>query len=305
MKTSKPSVLSLFIRDSQPLVLLAGFLLYALGSGIFVYLGYTLDWSRYWLGQGCVTLLQLSSYYLKAYYDAPSDAAARRNATRPRDPLDAPESLPRPVLLQAALTTLTIGAIVTVLLVAQGAMNLPTLFILGTAFLLSFFYAVPPLRLVDSGYGELSEAFLVMNLVPALAFLFQAGSIHRLLAMLTFPLTALYLAMKLAISFSHYASDLKQDRKTLLVRMGWQRGMNFHNLLILGAYLLYGVATLLDLPWSLTWPPLLTLPFGLFQIWQMRQIANGASPRWRLLTFTAVSVVGLSAYFLTLALWTG
>lgn len=297
-------MLSLFIRNSRPLALLAGVLLYALGSGVVVYLGYPLDWTRYWLGQACVTLLQLSSYYLKTYYALP-DPSARRNARRRQDPLDAEENLPRPILLQAAFTTLTIGAVITVLLVARGAMNPPTLFILGVAFLLSFFYAVPPVRLVDSGYGELSEAILVMNLTPALAFLFQTGSLHRLLVMLTFPLTALYLAMSLAIAFSHYASDLKYERRTLLVRMGWQRGMNLHNLLILGAYFLFGFATLLDLPWSLTWPALLTLPFGIYQIWQMRQIANGASPRWRLLTFTAMIVVGLSAYFLTLALWTG
>jgi hypothetical protein len=62
---------------------------------------------------------------------------------------------------------------------------------------------------------------------------------------------------------------------------------------------------LFGLPWSLTWPGLLGLPFGVFQIVQMNGIAAGAKPRWRLLMITAGTTFALTAYFITWALWTG
>ncbi|MDZ4159986.1 MAG: hypothetical protein U1B80_09365, partial [Anaerolineaceae bacterium] len=89
-----------------------------------------------------------------------------------------------------------------------------------------------------------------------------------------------------------------------MVRLGWQRGMVTHNLLILTAYLLVGAAALAGLPWALTLPLLFTMPLGLFQVWSMVQIANGAAPRWRLLTFGAVAIVGMAVYLVTLSLWT-
>jgi 1,4-dihydroxy-2-naphthoate octaprenyltransferase len=77
-----------------------------------------------------------------------------------------------------------------------------------------------------------------------------------------------------------------------------------HNLLILFAYLLLGLAASLGLPWLLTWPVLMTLPLGLFIIWLMMRIAGGAPARWGLLNFSSVALVALAAYLVTLALWT-
>ncbi len=312
MNRSKPTPAALLIRYARPWALLAGILLYALGAGIVHYLGFAVDWSIYFLGQAVVTLLQVSSYYLKTYYDLLEQPERPR---RPRPPArrpnesetpeeEEPVDLPRSSVLQAAITALSIGAVITVLLIAQGAITLPALVILGVAFLLAFFYAVPPVRLVYTGYGELSQAILIANLFPALAYLFQTGELHRLLGMLTFPLTALYLAMALARQLPTYATDLRLNRQNLMVRLGWQRGMYYHNLLIFMAYLLLGLAALLGLPWGLTWPVLLALPVGMFQVWQMIRISSGAPPSWRLLTISAVALVGITAYLINLALWT-
>ncbi len=312
MNRSRPTPAALLVRYARPWSLLAGILMYAIGAGIVHYLGFALDWSIYFLGQAVVTLLQVSSYYLKTYYDLLEQPEQPR---RPRPPLRRPEKednpeeqppvdLPRSAVLQAAITSLTIGAVVTVLLIAQRAVNLPALVILGVAFLLAFFYAVPPVRLVYTGYGELAQAILITNLFPALAYLFQTGELHRLIGMLTFPLTALYLAMVLARLLPTYASDLRQRHPNLMVRLGWQRGMFLHNLLIFIAFLLLGLAALLGLPWALTWPVLLVLPIGLFQVWQMSRISSGAPPSWRLLTIMAVSLLGIAAYLINLALWT-
>jgi len=69
-------------------------------------------------------------------------------------------------------------------------------------------------------------------------------------------------------------------------------------------FMLFGLAAVLGLPWLLTWPGLLGLPLGLFQIWQMNSIASGAKPHWRLLSLNAVATVVLTAYLVTFTLWT-
>jgi 1,4-dihydroxy-2-naphthoate octaprenyltransferase len=191
-----------------------------------------------------------------------------------------------------------------VLLLSNKAINLQGLLILGIAFLLAFFYAVPPLRLVYSGYGELSHAIFIANLVPAFAFLLQTGEVHRFLPMLTFPLAFLYLAMSLALSLKDYPENLKNNRKTLLVRLGWPNGMRLHNILILATYVLLTLAFVSGLTWGLTWPGLLTLPLAGFQVWQFIQINAGAKPHWGLLSLTAIGTLLMTAYLITFTLWT-
>jgi len=302
VKKSRQTLFITLVQYAQPWSLLAGILLYVLGVGIVRYLGLSIIESVYGLGLAIILLLQISSYYLKAYYDLLDQPLRRRNPDLGDE--DQPVEVPRHIVLQIAVTTLSVGAVLTVLLLAQAALNLPALVILGVAFILSFFYAVPPLRLVYNGYGELVQAILITNLIPALAFLLQVGGFHRLLVMLTFPLTLIYLAMALALALKTYTAQMRQNRRTLLMRLGWQRAMFLHNVLIFTAYLLLVLAAVFGLPWFLTWPGLLTLPLGIFQVWRMTRIASGYPPRWRLLTLTAVSLFGLTAYLITLALWT-
>jgi 1,4-dihydroxy-2-naphthoate polyprenyltransferase len=303
---SSSSPLVVFIRLTRPVFLLGGFLLYALGVGLARYLGTTLDWTAYLLGQGCVTLLQLSAQYLNEYFDWAADADnPNRTLFSGGSGAGGDPALPQRTALLAAATCLTVGAVLTVLLYRDHRLNPELGIILGLAFLASIFYSVPPVRLASTGYGELVASILVANLVPAFAFVLQTGSLHRLLAMTTFPLTALHLAMLIAFSLPDYANDLRHGKQTVLIRLGWERGMLMHNVLIILAYVLLGVAILEGLPLRIAWPGFLTLPIGLFKIYRMRQIAAGAPTRWNLLTFTAVSIFALTAYFLTFSIWTG
>ena len=105
--------------------------------------------------------------------------------------------------------------------------------------------------------------------------------------------------------FVGIADDVKYERQTLMVRLGWQRGMTLHNIAILLTYVILGLAAVLGLPWPLTWPGLLTFPVGVFQIWQILQIGNGVRPNWRLTRITAISTLALAGYMLAYALWTG
>ena len=295
----------LFFILSRPLFLVGGVLVYALGAGIARYLGAPIDWGLYILGQIYVTTMQLSANYLNEYYDSPAD---RDNPNRTLfsggSGAVGEGKLSRETVMWASLTTLTILASLTVVLVNVATVSPLLITIVVLAFLASFFYSVPPVKLAYSGYGELTTSILVANLVPIFAFVLQYQELHRLLAMSTFPLTSLHLAMMIAFEFPDYLNDIKHNKLTLLVRVGWQRGMILHNILILSAFLLLGLAATFGLPLAIVLPALIPLPLGLLQIWQMRRIDAGGKPNWTTMGFTAVILFASVAYLLAFTFWT-
>ena len=300
-----PRKIRLFIQLSRPFFLLGGALVYALGVGIARYLGAPIDWGLYILGQAYITTMQLSAQLLNEYFDSPAD---RDNPNR--TPFSGGSGavgdgkLSQEFVMWAALTSLTILASLTVVLFNVTTISPLLVTIVGLAFIGSFFYSAPPIRLSNSGYGELTTSILVANLVPIFAFVLQSGELHRLLVMSTFPLTALHLAMMIVFEFPDYLNDIKYDKYNLLVRVGWERGMVLHNILILTAFFLLGLAAMFGLPLAIVLPAFIPLPLGLLQIWQMRRIAGGGKPNWTTMAFTAVVLFGSVTYLLAFTFWT-
>jgi 1,4-dihydroxy-2-naphthoate octaprenyltransferase len=297
--------LRLYIRLARPHFLLGGFLLYALGAGIARYLGAPIDWGIYLVGQAWGTLIQLSTHFLNEYFDIEYDLKnPNRTFLTGGSGALGPGKLPRATALWSAIGCLAASASLTVLLLDRGEITPLTAMIMLLIFLGAIFYSVPPVKLESTGYGELTTALLVANLVPAFAFVLQTGHLHRLLAMSTFPLTFLCLAMLLAFELPDYGTDLKYGKRTLLVRAGWQLGMNIHNLMILFGYLILAIAVLLGLPVAIALPAILSLPIGLLQIWSMNRIAAGGKPNWNTLAWGGLLMFGSAAYLLALAFWT-
>ena len=281
-------------------------LMYSLGTGIADFLGLPIDLPAYWLGLSSSVLLMLSSQLLDLFFRTyePETVKPIQETIKQKKPELSLIDFRR-LMLQAAITTLTIVAVLTVLLIAQERVNPAALSILGISFILTFFYAVPPITLSRKGLGEVIETILIANLIPAFGLLLQTSEIHRLLFMLTVPLTALMLTMWLALALPDYGKDITHGRMNMMTSMGWERGMWFHNFLIILAYALLILAFILGLPWRLVWPGLLTLPIGVYQIIQIRQIASGIKPNWNVLNLTAIALLGLTAYLITLSLWIG
>lgn len=295
----------LFIQLSRPLFLLGGVLVYALGVGIARYLGAQIDWGLYILGQAYVTTMQLAAQLLNEYFDSPADQEnSNRTPFSGGSGAVGEGKLSRDFVMWAALTTLTILASLSVVMLNVTNISPLLVTIIGIAFIGSFFYSAPPVRLSNSGYGELTTSILVANIVPIFAFVLQTGELHRLLIMSTFPLTALHLAMMIVFEFPDYINDIKFDKFTLLVRVGWERGMILHNILILTAFFLLGLAAMFGLPLAIVMPAFIALPIGLLQIWQMRRIAGGGKPNWTTMGFTAVVLLGSVAYLLAFTFWT-
>ena len=274
---------------------------YILGIGVAHHLGSNLDLLNILLGWLVCILLVLMRNFLSAYYDHPDSLVTTLHKDDPLYPHL--RNFKFKQLLQMALLVLTSGAMVTVFLVFRKAVTASGFLLLGIAFLICFFSATPPLRLEKKGYGEILEAILVVNLVPALALSLQEGELHILLVMLTLPLALIYLAMKIALSFEGYGYELTHGNRSISTRLGWQKAMGLHNLLVLSAFILVGAFSLVGLPWSFAWPMLLGLPVGVLQIYQIQQIAEGVKPRWRLLKWTAMGLFLLVTYLVIISLW--
>jgi 1,4-dihydroxy-2-naphthoate octaprenyltransferase len=296
--------IGLFIRLTRPLFIIGVVILYALGVGIAHYLGISINWVVYVFGQLWVILLQLSTQYLNEYFNATADSENQN-----RTPITGgsgalgTEKLPRRTALMAAYTCLAFLASLTVVMISRVTLTPTALLIMGFALLGSLTYSTPPLNLEGSGYGELMVSIIVAFTLPAYAFILQTGELHRLVAMSAFPLTVMHLAMLLAFELPDYANDIKFRKRTIMVRIGWRNGMILHNILILSAYLLLGLAAINGMPRFVWLPVLLTLPLGLFQIWQMRHIADGAKPNWKTLTVVSMSLFGAMTYLMTFAYW--
>jgi 1,4-dihydroxy-2-naphthoate polyprenyltransferase len=295
----------LFIQLSRPMFLLGGVLLYALGVGLAHYLGARINWNVYFLGQAWVTMLQLSTQYFNEYFNSPADSSnPNRTPFTGGSGALGPGKLPRSTALYAGLLCLGVVASLTAILLGAGAVTPLAMAIMVTAFLGSFFYSVPPVRLESSGYGELTTSILVAFLLPAFAYTLQTGEMHRFLPMVSLPLVLLHISMLIAFNLPDYGNDMKFEKRTLLVRIGWERAMFLHNVLILLGFLLVGVAMLNGLPFFIAMPAMFALPLGVLQIWQMRRIAAGIKPNWTALTLNGLAVFVVTAYLVTYAFWT-
>ena len=291
------SQVRLFIRLSRPSFLGLGLLLYGLGIGIGRYLGVRLDPTVYLLGQGLVTLIQLIGGYLYEFYNAESKTLYRRTAQNPDlSGVLQDEQLPRQVAQVAAAIALALGAALVYNLLATSSISVIAWIILVILLLSAFIYSLPPIQLATSGYGELLLSAAMGALLPAFAFSLQAGNLHRLIIMTATPLVALHFAMLMVFELRSYAVDLSVERRTLMVRLGWQTGMRLHDLAIVFAMGSVLAAYLAGMPSRIALNSLIALPLAVAQIWQMSRIRNGAPIRWKPLLYNAVALVALLAY---------
>lgn len=177
-----------------------------------------------------------------------------------------------------------------------------TILLLVGLLLLSVIFIGQP-RFVYSGYGELIQGVIVCSLLPAFAFTLQSGVIPVLFLAVTFPLIFIYLAVSLALELESYASDIKHEHRSLLLRLSWQRGVGFHHVLLLVGFILLACAPFFDVAWRLVWPALLALVVAILEIWLVNRIALGFPPRWPLLRLTAWLVFILPVYLLAITFW--
>jgi 1,4-dihydroxy-2-naphthoate octaprenyltransferase len=291
MATDKPNLVS-FLRLSNLGLLAAGLLFYAIGAAVADYLGLQVRLTLLILGLLVVSTALLLAQYLHAYFTFLADYG------NPPADRSAPNRLPRTLALHAAIICGGILAILLTGMAVQRAAPLASWLMLGIGILLAFAYSVPPLHLATSGYGELVVAIGLAGLAPAYGFALQTGEAHRLVWLATAPLIALTFAMLITLRLRDYAGDVQHERRTLIVRLGWETGMRLHDgaILIAAGLMAAGVAG--GLPSRVGIGGAIMLPLAAAQIWQMRRIRSGYPPRWRVLVSVATALLMLTAYFI-------
>lgn len=284
------------LKLSRPLNLLLAAFTYLLGASIPAYLGIPFQLMPFALGLVSVLFAQSGMALLGEVFRPHNEPLVDGETPQQK------ETLRNNMLYVSVGLIATCGLIIFIVFINHN-LTLSTFYFLLFSILLVLAYALPPVRLADRGFGELILSAHIAYVIPNIGFLLQTGENHRLLFVLATPLVALGLAYFLILNFVNFQSDQKYQRGTLLRRLTWEHAVPLHHSLIAFAYVMYALAPMLGFSFNLIWPAFLTLPFAIFQIIQLRAIANGSPPNWKLLTSTALAVFGLTTYFLTLTFW--
>ncbi len=283
------------LRLSRPLHLLLAALTYFLGASIANYLGKPFRADSFWLGLIAVILAQASMNLLAEVF-RPSNEAIVDGETRKQ------RLTFRNNALYISIAALTANAVIAFILYTNNHLSIAAFFFLLLSLIVILAYAIPPFRFINRGFGEFLLAVHMAYIIPSIAYILQSDETHRFL-LITIPLTFLAFAYFIVMDFPSFASDVKYNRSTLLTRLSYERVVPLHHLIVLLAYLFFLAVPVFGLSLSLFWSAFLTLPFALFQIFQLRSLSLGAPVNWALLTVTALSVFGLTAYFLSLTFW--
>ena len=280
----------------QPVNLLLAGLTYSLGIAIATYLGISLDRTLLFSGGLLVICAMAATGSLNSYFSP--DYLYPKNIENPQE-----RNAALRFLFYSSIALLGICSIIVFYLILRHVIQPATLFLYAAFILIALFISVPPIRLIDRGYGEMAQAILIGGLPAIIAFMLQAESIHRLVSYFSFPILLLSLSYLLALEFPDYATDLKHKRQSLLIRLTWQRAIPVYNILMIGAYAFFVAAPLVGIPLSLSWAPLLTFPIAIYQIIVLRNIELGMKPNWQILRINSLAMVGLTIYLLSFTFW--
>src|SRR5258706_705596 len=284
------------IRISHPLNLLLAALTYMLGMSIPAYLGKPFLFLPFWLGLIYILLAQWSMSLFAEVFRPINEPIIENETLKSRESI-------RNNALYLSVGALTVNVVIAYILYVDNTLAFPSFLFLALTLVLVVVYAIPPFRFLNRGFGELTLALQLAYVIPSIGFLLRMPANHPLLILIVIPLTILALAYFLVLNFPSFASDQKYQRGTLLRILTWQPAVPLHHGLIILAYLCFAAAPLFGFSFNLVWPAFLTLPFAIFHIAQLRGISNGNPPNWTLLISTALSVFGLTTYFLTLTFW--
>jgi len=283
------------LKLTRPLLLFLAALNYFFGASLADYLGKPFRADSFWLGFVMILLLQATMNLLPEVYRPENEPLIENETRKSRIKL-------RNNVLYVSMAGLASIALIAYILFNTQRLPLTAFFFLIFSLFLILVYAIPPFRMVNRGFGEILLAVQLAYAFPSIAFTLQAGTTHPFLA-ITLPVTFLAFAFFIVLDFQAFAQDQKYQRVTLLTRLGWERVIPLHHIFVLFAYIFFLVMPAFNLTLNLLAPAFLTLPFALYQIFQLRNIALGLKPNWTILNATALCVFGLTIYFLTLTFW--
>ncbi|MDH3684351.1 MAG: prenyltransferase [Acidimicrobiia bacterium] len=202
-----------FIQLSRPHFLVGGFLMFGLGAATVSSIGA----ADYVWGQVLVSSTQLTAHYVNEYADVEPDRHVQhRTFFSGGSGVLAEEVLPARTALYAAWASTLVAVATAVSFVDRS----PWVTAVGLVALgVSWAYSIPPIRLLDRGFGELITSAVVAGGVPLIAPLSQ----HMVTAELWWSIAILvpvHGSMILALELPDLDSDSIAGKRVLAVRLG-------------------------------------------------------------------------------------
>lgn len=283
--------------------LLTALLLFLTGAGLARYLGARLNWGYFMILLIWLVCVLEGFFLLGDYFRTPFlGPIFPLDRTGPTEEVSQADSS-RELLLYASLALLTGAAALTAFLAVRDVLEAEVFGLMGALFFLMAALVLPGISLETSGLGEFTASLSLVVLPPALAFLTLYGDFQRYLSLVVFPLFPLHLALALTLRLRSYSADMRRNHKTLLVRMGWVRGVFLHNLLVLSGFLLFGAALLFGFPLRIAGPVFIALLPAGYLIWYYANLEGGAPVRWALIISLSLVIFYLPVYLLLFAVW--
>ena len=205
--------------------LIAGFLLFSMGSLAAVYAGAAFSLNRFLLGYLALGLGHLSVSYSNEYFDRDSDrfgtpsAIAGGSGVLVRRP-DLAGTAHHLAIILIALSLCT-GLIFVVLF--QDSVSVLALVLFGN--LLGWYYSAPPLRFVARGWGEMATALGIGAVVPGMGYLVIAGTLDPFFAVFSVPLFCYGCYFIMSVEIPDAEADRLAGKKTLIAVRGRRFGL--------------------------------------------------------------------------------
>ena len=176
------------------------------------------DGTDYLTGQLLVTMTQLTAHYANEYADVDADRSVEhRTAFSGGSGVLVDGSLPVRSALWAARVT-SVVAVLAAIVVAGSSVWAAALGLV--ALTVSWAYSVTPIRLLGTGWGELTTSVVVALLVPFVGALVQTNEISAVLWWSAAVLVPVHMAMMLVLEIPDLASDAAAGKRVLAVRIG-------------------------------------------------------------------------------------
>lgn len=291
------------LRTIRPIHLMTALAMYLVGAGLARYLGARLDLSALGLGLSWLLCLLLGVFLLGDYFQVSFEDPVLPARYADNSSERQKGSQPSTLLLFGALALYSSAGVLTILMELRGGITPAVGVLLLGSFALSTLLVTPGLNLRYSGMGEFIISICLVVLPPALSFYTQYGEFHHFLSLGIFPLFPLHLGLILTLRLRSFPVDSRAVRKTLMVRLGWVRGIFLHNLLVLSAFLLFGAAMLFGLPVRIVGPVFFTLIPAAYLIRIYAGLENGNPVRWPLIIFLALVIFFLPVYLIAFTAW--
>ena len=283
--------------------------MFGLGAGIARHLGWVVNPAVFSLGVVWLFCLQVGYYFLGDALELPlliglighfriiherlADPGERERIERVETDLQRTLGILF-FLLAAAITTWMgwLGWLDTVSLVMLGLTAAGYLILL-----------IPALQGNLWSLREVIFSLLQVVLPAGLAFALQTGEYHRFLALSTFPLFGLHLAVLLILQLISFREDLQARFPTLLTGIGWLKGITLHNYLVIVSFFLMALAMFFDYPASVILPAMTAVLPASYLVWYLSDLQRGAPTRWVLITALSLVTFFLPVYFLLFSFW--